>query len=142
MKTHAALRIRPRQLRGLALLAALAGPAAFASPLLRCDVTYAGSTQTIEARTVDDPYPVAAVDIAGRFRFKAVMLGQGARIDYIKLYTYLETARHPVLIQQATYRPPFMTTSGTEGLTGEQRVYGGPKERELLYRCTLQEETP
>jgi hypothetical protein len=112
---------------------------AHAAPLLRCDVTYAGSTQTVEARAVSDPYPVASVDIAGRFRFKAVMVGQGAQIDYIKLYTYLETARQPVLIQQATYRPPFMVSSEPDGLTGEQRVYGGPKERELLYRCTLQE---
>lgn len=82
---------------------------------------------------------MASVDIAGRFRFKAVMVGQGARIEYIKLYTYLETPRQPVLIHQATYRPPFPVPSGADGLTGEQRVYGGPKERELIYRCTLQE---
>lgn len=120
----------------------LISASAHASPLLRCDVTYAGSTQTVEARAVADPYPVASVDIAGRFRFKAVMVGQGAQVDYIKLYTYLETARQPVLIQQATYRPPFMVTSVPDGLTGDQRVYGGPKERELIYRCTLQDVTP
>lgn len=118
---------------------ALVSSNAHASPLLRCDVTYAGSTHVIETRTVSDPYPVASVDIAGRFRFKAVMVGQGAHVDYIKLYTYLETPRQPVLIHQATYRPPFMTTRVPDGLTGEQRVYGGAKERELLYRCTLQE---
>jgi hypothetical protein len=120
----------------------MASLGAHAAPLLRCDVTYAGSTHTIEARTVADPYPVASVDIAGRFRFKAVMVGQGAQVDYIKLYTYLETAQQPVLIQQATYRPPLMVTSVPDGLTGEQRVYGGPKERELIYRCTLQEVAP
>lgn len=128
--------------RALAGLIALASPGVFATPLLRCDVTYAGSTQTIDTRAVADPYPVASVDIAGRFRFKAVMVGQGARVNYIKLYTYLDTARQPVLVQQATYRPPFMVTSVPDGLTGEQRVYGGPKERELMYRCTLQEVTP
>lgn len=132
----------PKPAGALAVLIALASPSIFASPLLRCDVTYAGSTQTVDTRTVSDPYPVASVDISGRFRFKAVMVGQGTLIDYIKLYTYLQTARHPVLVQQATYRPPFMTTSGPDGLTGEQRVYGGPKERELLYRCTLQEVSP
>jgi hypothetical protein len=115
------------------------GTFAHATPLLRCDVTYAGSTHVIETRPVSDPYPVASVDIAGRFRFKAVMVGQGAQVDYIKLYTYLETPRQPVLIHQATYRPPFMATRVPDGLTGEQRVYGGPKERELLYRCMLQE---
>jgi hypothetical protein len=126
----------------LAVGLGMASPGAQAAPLLRCDVTYAGSTHTVEARVVADPYPVASVDIAGRFRFKAVMVGQGANIDYIKIYTYLETRRQPVLIQQATYRPPFTVTSMSDGLTGEQRVYGGPKERELLYRCILQEEAP
>ena len=120
----------------------MASLGAQAAPLLRCDVTYAGSTHTVEARPVVDPYPVASVDIAGRFRFKAVMVGQGAQIEYIKLYTYVETPRQPVLIQQATYRPPFMVSSEPDGLTGEQRVYGGPKERELIYRCTLQEVAP
>lgn len=133
---------RPRLARAMAGLIALTSSGLFAAPLLRCDVTYAGSTQTIDTRSVADPYPVASVDIAGRFRFKAVMVGQGARVDYIKLYTYLDTARQPVLLQQATYRPPFMVTSVPDGLTGEQRVYGGPKERELIYRCTLQEVTP
>jgi hypothetical protein len=120
----------------------MASLGAHAAPLLRCDVTYAGSTHPVEARAVADPYPVASVDIAGRFRFKAVMVGQGAQIDYIKLYTYVQTPRQPVLIQQATYRPPFMVTNVSDGLTGEQRVYGGPKERELIYRCTLQEVAP
>ena len=133
---------KPLAAVALALGIGLASPGAHALPLLRCDVTYAGSTHTIETRTVADPYPVAPVDIAGRFRFKAVMIGQGTHIDYIKLYTYLETPRQPVLIQQATYRAPFMVTNVSDGLTGEQRVYGGPKERELIYRCTLQEVAP
>ena len=133
---------RPLAAMALALGFGLASPGAQAAPLLRCGVTYAGSTHAIEARAVADPYPVASVDIAGRFRFKAVMIGQGAHIDYIKLYTYLETARQPVLIQQATYRPPFTVSSVPDGLTGEQRVYGGSKERELIYRCTLLEVAP
>ena len=126
-----------RALAATALL--LASALAHASPLLRCEVTYAGSTHVIETRAVADPYPVASVDIAGRFRFKAVMVRQSTQIDYIKLYTYLETPRQPMLIHQATYRPPFTVPSAPHGLTGEQRVYGGAKERELIYRCTLQE---
>lgn len=121
-------------------MALLLGSAfAHASPVLRCAVTYAGSTHVIETHALADPYPVASVDIAGRFRFKAVMVGQAERIDYIKLYTYLETPRQPLLIHQATFRPPFTVPSAPHGLTGEQRVYGGAKERELIYRCTLQE---
>ena len=121
----------------LTLTAAGAKPAA-TGPLLRCELTYAGSTQTLEARPVADPYPVASVDVGGRFRFKAVMVSTGKGIDYIKLYAYLETRDKPVLIQEAKYLPPFRTTATPYELTGVQYLYGGPVERELIYRCTLQ----
>ena len=49
------------------------------SPTLTCQVTYAGTTHTVVARPVADPYPVPSVDIAGRFRFKAVMVGDAER---------------------------------------------------------------
>lgn len=124
---------------GFALAAALGCSAAGAAPLLRCELSYAGSSQTIEARAVADPYPVASVDVGGRFRFKAVMVGKASHIDYIKLYAYLDTQRQPVLIQQAIYRPPFDLSARPTPLTGEQHLYGGPVERELIYSCTLQE---
>lgn len=120
-----------------ALLAALAPPA-MAEPVLRCFVAYAGTTHTVEARVVADPYPVASVDIGGRFRFKAVMVGQGAQVDYIKLYSYLDTRRQPVLVQQATYHAPFPHSASPTLLTGAQTVIAGPVERELQYHCTLQ----
>lgn len=107
-------------------------------PLLRCEVTYAGTTTTVEARPVADPYPVASIDIGGRFRFKAVVVGRGTVLDYIKLYAYLDAKRQPILIQQATYLPPFQPTQTPYLLTGEQHLYGGPVERELVYHCTLQ----
>ncbi len=122
------------------LLAAL--PAlATATPLLRCEVTYAGTTHTVEARPVDDPYPVASVDIGGRFRFKPVMVGQGHQVAYIKLYSYLETQRQPVLIHVLRYLPPFPSPaagSSMVNLTGQQTLYAGPVERELQYQCFLQ----
>lgn len=108
------------------------------TPLLRCVVTYAGTTHTVEARPVVDPYPVGSVDIGGRFRFKAVVVGSGAVLDYIKIYVYLDTKRQPSLIQQVTYLPPFQPTQKPYLLTGEQHLYGGPVERELVYRCTLE----
>lgn len=122
------------------LLAALPTLAA-ATPLLRCDVVYAGTTHTVEARPVSDPYPVASVDIGGRFRFKPVMVGQGDEVEYIKLYSYLETRRQPVLIHMLRYLPPFPPPppgSGTVNLTGQQTLYAGPVERELQYQCFLQ----
>lgn len=112
------------------------------APLLRCDVTYAGATQTIDTRTVTDPYPVPSVDIGGRFWFKPVMVGSANRVDYIKLYAYLDTAQQPLLIQVATYLPPFKRSRAPVDLTGTQRLYAGPVERELTYRCNLQETRP
>jgi hypothetical protein len=121
------------------VLAALLGPhSAMASPLLRCLVAYAGTTHTIEASPVTDPYPVPSVDIGGRFRFKAVLVGNTARIDYIKLYAYLDASRQPTLVQEAIYRPPFKTGAEPLLLTGEQHVYAGVVERELIYQCTLE----
>ncbi len=122
---------------GLAALLYL--PALQAAPLLHCEMTYAGSTQTLEATPVVNPYPVQSVDVGGRFRFKAVMLGHAAQVDAIKLYAYIETRRQPVLVQQATYLPPF---SPGASLTGKQFVYAGPVEREMQYQCTLQEVAP
>ena len=109
-----------------------------AAPLLRCQVAYAGTTHTVEARLVTDPYTVSSVDIGGRFLFKPVMVGSAQRIDYIKLYAYLDASRQPVLIQQATYLPPFKRSAKPYGLTGTQHLYGGPVERELIYSCTLE----
>jgi hypothetical protein len=127
-----------------ALLAALPALAA-ATPLLRCDVAYAGTTHTVEARPVDDPYPVASVDIGGRFRFKPVMVGQGHQVEYIKLYSYLETRRQPVLVHMLRYLPPFPPPapgSSMINLTGQQTLYAGPVERELQYQCFLQGVSP
>ena len=111
---------------------------ALASPSLRCELTYAGTTQLVQATPVADPYPVASVDIGGRFWFKPVMVGEGDRLDYVKLYTYLATHKQPLLLQEAIYRPPFQSGESPHALTGEQHLYGGPVERELTYSCTLQ----
>lgn len=116
----------------------LAGNTACADPLLRCKVSYAGTTHTIEASPVADPYPVPSVDIGGRFRFKAVMVGSPTRVDRILLYAYLDTKRQPVLVQEAKYLPPYTVSQTPYLLTGEQHLYAGVVERELIYTCTLQ----
>ena len=120
------------------LMGLMLGGVACAAPLLRCDVTYAGSTQVIEAAPVVDPYPVASVDIGGRFWFKPVMVGQGKRVDYVKLYAYLDTRQQPLLIHEAIHLPPFQTGETAYPLTGTHHLYAGPVERELIYSCTLQ----
>jgi hypothetical protein len=123
-------------LAGLAL-----NTVSWAAPLLRCQVSYAGTTHTIEATPVANPYPVPSVDIGGRFRFKAVMVGSAERVDYIKLYAYLDARRQPILIQEAKYLPPYPPAAPPATavlLTGEQHLYAGAVERELIYRCTLE----
>lgn len=122
----------------LGLLGFVVSLQACAVPLLRCQVTYAGATQTVDARPVADPYTVQSTEIGGRFLFKPVMVGNAQRIDYIKLYAYLDASRQPVLIQEAKYFPPFKRSAKPYLLTGVQHLYGGPVERELIYSCTLE----
>ena len=128
---------------GLGLLLLVAWPAQ-ARVQLRCDLTYAGATQTVVAEPVQDPYAVAAVDVRGRFRFKAVVVGEGDRVDRIGLYAYQNTPSQPVLIQHARYLAPFQWPHGAEALplTGQQHLYAGPMERELIYSCALHRSLP
>lgn len=111
---------------------------AVAEPQLSCQVTYAGATQTVVARPVADPYPVPSVDIGGRFLFKAVMVGDATQVRRILLYAYQDAQPHPVLVHQAKYLPPYPRTLQPWAITGQQHVYAGPLERELIYSCTLE----
>lgn len=116
----------------------LASTVTVAAPLLRCQVAYAGTTHTIEANPVADPYPVPSVDIGGRFRFKAVMVGSNERVERVLLYAYLDAKHQPILVQEAKYLPPYPVSATPYLLTGEQHLYAGVVERELIYSCTLQ----
>ena len=131
-------RTRPMAL-GLAAMALFMSVGQLAAaPLLRCQVAYAGTTHAIEASPVADPYLVTAADIGGRFRFKAVMVGTAEQIAYIKLYSYLETSRQPILIHESKYLPPFKASTAAMPFTGELHLYAGPVERELITRCWLE----
>ena len=128
--------------RGVLVLAGLLGPGlapARAQMQLRCDVTYAGATRSLVAMPVADPYSVAAEDIRGRFRFKAVVVGTPDRVEHISLYIYQSNAGQTLLVQQAKYLPPFAwpASGGALPLTGQQHLYAGPMERELIYQCHL-----
>ncbi len=91
----------------LMVLTLLALPIALAAaPRLRCEVDQGGKTQTIEVGPVSDPYGVQGIDINGRFRFKAVLVGAADRIDYVALYTwYLDDGR-PVLLRRGQVPGP------------------------------------
>lgn len=119
-------------------LALLSSGAVQAAPLLRCQLSYAGATQTLEAAPGSDPYGVEARDIGGRFRFKAVVIGNDRRIDYINLYAYYQTRRQPVLLHEAKYTPPFAATASPYALTGLHYLYSPDLGREFQYGCTLE----
>jgi hypothetical protein len=111
---------------------------------LRCDLTYAGATQEVVAEPVQDVYAAPSVDVRGRFRFKAVLVGAGEQIERIHLYVYMGTAKQAVMVQQAAYQPPFLWPGDGAplSLTGQQHVYAGPMERELIYSCKLHRGQP
>jgi len=122
-----------------------------AQPLLQCEVTYAGTTHIYKATVQTDPgsdinsdtghaYTREAMDIGGRFRFKAVLLGTKQQLDTIKIYAYYETHRQPVLLQEVRYKAPFTLSTSPFGLTGQNFLYSPPLGRELQYGCALLEE--
>jgi len=131
---------------GVCVFLLWSGPAeAAAHPVqLRCDLTYAGATQQVVAEPVQDVYAVPSVDVRGRFRFKPVLVGAGEQIERVHLYVYMGTAQQAVMVQQASYRPPFLwpDDGAPLPLTGQQHVYAGPMERELIYSCKLHRGLP
>jgi hypothetical protein len=113
-----------------------------AASLLQCDVSYAGTTHKLKATPTTDPYTVQAVDIGGRFFFKMVLSETNAKLDHVLIYAYLDQEPRPLILQQAKYMGPFPVSAQPYPLTGEQHVYGGPIERELIYSCWLSTGTP
>ncbi|MBT0569853.1 CapA family protein [Curvibacter sp. CHRR-16] len=116
-------------------------------PTLHCALTYAGSTQHVQATPQPDAYSTPLVDVYGRFWFKPVVVGQGQHIEYIALSTYVDTDEGPLLVQQNKYHPPFAVApthlrkgqgKSPSSLTGQQFVYAGHLRREFQYHCTLQ----
>ncbi len=112
--------------------------AASLTPLLRCSVTYAGTTQIIDTLISADPYIISGINIQDRFRFKPVMIGEGRKIAYIKLYAYFQARDKDVLIHQASYFPPFKLSKTAQPLTPKNALYASEAEREFQYQCTLQ----
>lgn len=138
-------RDRSRHTRCLFLITSLVSalfPAMLqASPVLRCKIDQGGVTRMLDVTATDDPYRVRAIDINGRFRFKAVMIGNERQIDYIKLYTYDQARRQPALLHQSVYLMPSVSAA-TASMTGIHIVYASDLERELQYQCSLLERTP
>jgi hypothetical protein len=132
---------RGTDLASFALLAAalLAGGAGCArkAKAVACTVTYGGEARRLEFPTTSDPYGVKAVDVAGRFSFKATYIREPRRAASINVYAYQQVNDANVLLQEGKYAPPFSLGAGARyGFTGRQLVYS-PTERELEYWCEL-----
>lgn len=128
----------------IALLAGVCSPAVVsAAPRLRCQLGLSGATQIQDFLPVADPYGVKAIDLKGVFRFKAVVVGDERKIDYIKLYAYYQSKRQMVLLHTAHCRAPqIQADPGPDALTGTNYLYSPDLERELQYGCALLEVAP
>lgn len=134
-----------------AILALTAGlglvPPALAAPVLRCEIRQGGDEKVLEFTPVQDPYRVPSVDINSHFRFKAVVIGNAGKIDYVKLYTYYQTDQKPVLLHQVKYLNPSMPPPAVfpspglapDALTGTHTLYSPELGREIQYGCALLE---
>jgi hypothetical protein len=110
-----------------------------AAPVLRCEVSYADVPRVLRFSLDVHAYDAAAVDIDGRFRFKAVLRGAAGTVETVKIYVYATTAAQPRMLQELRYRAPFAPQDRPESLTGEQTVYAQPIGRPLHYACALAE---
>lgn len=114
-----------------------------AAPLLRCQIEQGGTSRVVDFMPVADPYSVVAIDINERFRFKAVVIGDALRVEYIKLYVYTRTRRQPMLLHQTSYLAPATSRDALPmALTGVNYAYSPDLERELRYGCALLEISP
>ena len=117
------------------LLAGLAATGPARADTARCHVIYGGEAWTIDASPTADPYRVAGHKIGRYFEFKLVYADLPTTGRFIRAYTYGMTSGDPVLIHQATYRPPFDGRADAYGFTGFQYVYEPSKSSELQYWC-------
>ena len=96
------------RLAPLLLLAALAATGTAHAETARCHVVYGGEEWTVDAAPTTTPYQVAGRKIGRYFEFKLVYADLPTTGRFIRVYTYGMTTGDPVLIHQATYRPPFL----------------------------------
>ena len=122
------------------LLAAFFPVLAHASPLLRCHFEVNAERFEHSFSPVSDPYTVTSVNLADRFRFKAVVLGDDRRVELINLYAFYETERQPMILQHTKFLMPIAQVQpSSDALTGRVALYSPFLGKELLYGCALHE---
>lgn len=113
-----------------------------ASPQLRCHFEVNAERFDYSFNPVADPYAVNSVNLADRFRFKAVVLGDDTRVDLINLYVSYQTQRQPMILQHTKFVAPIAQAQPSpDALTGRVALYSPFLGKELLYGCALHEVT-
>ncbi len=72
-----------------------------------CHVTYGGEVRHLEFPATDSPYTVKAIDVAGRFGFKAIYVREPWRAVSINVYADQREAAETGCCKRAKYVPPF-----------------------------------
>lgn len=108
-----------------------------------CHYTYGGITQQITAKPLSSPYAVKAIEIGSYFLFRVVFQNSPADIASVKVYTYSDRDEGPVLIHQATFLyPPVTSDDAPYGFSGLHFVYEPMRDGELQYWCQLTPSKP
>ncbi len=114
-----------------------------ASPVLRCHFEVNAERFEHSFMPVSEPYGVTSVNLADRFRFKAVVLGDSTRVDLINLYVSYQTERQPMVLQHVKFVAPVaQAQAAPDALTGRVALYSPFLGKELLYGCALHEVQP
>lgn len=100
---------------------------------LQCQLFAGGEDYPFVFAPSADPYLVKPIDLE-RFRFKAIVSLGGEQIQYIKITVSYRSSGQALILQQATYLPPFPQG---QSLTGRQQIYSPDLGRELSYDCTV-----
>jgi hypothetical protein len=110
---------------------------------LRCAIEVNGEVNHHVFKPTMDPYTAPSIDIGERFRFKAVVLGQGDDIELVNIYAYYQTRRQPMLMQHVKHlKPAAHLNPEPDALTGRVALYSPVLGKELAYRCALHKEAP
>ena len=100
---------------------------------LQCQLFAGGEDHAFVFAPTAAPLTARPIDLE-RFRFKAIVSLGSDQIEYIKITVFYLSSGQALILQQATYLPPF---AKNQSLTGRQQLYSPDLGRELSYDCTV-----
>lgn len=100
---------------------------------LQCQLFAGGEDYAFFFVPTSQPYTAKPIDLE-RFRFKAIVSQGSDQIEHIKITASYRSSGQALILQQATYFPPF---AKNQSLTGRQQLYSPDLGRELSYDCTV-----